>query len=114
MIIKKKTLLSVTLGVAFFIASALVTVVSAEANPFAPSDATTFKTDMEKKTEGKCGEGKCGGDEKKKEGKCGEGKCGGDEKKKEGKCGGDEDKKEGKCGEGKCGGDEKKKEGKCS
>ncbi len=97
MIIKKKTLLSVTLGVAFFIASALVTVVSAEANPFAPGDTTTFKADMEKKTEGKCGEGKCGGDEKKKEGKCG----------------GDEGKKEGKCGEGKCGGDEKKKEGKC-
>ena len=44
--------------------------------------------------EGKCGEGKCGGDAKgKKEGKCGEGKCGGD--KKAGK--------EGKCGEGKCG-----------
>jgi len=36
------------------------------------------------------------------EGKCGEGKCGGD-KKTEGKCGGDK-KKEGKCGEGKCGG----------
>jgi uncharacterized low-complexity protein len=30
------------------------------------------------KKEGKCGEGKCGGDAKgKKEGKCGEGKCGG-------------------------------------
>ena len=28
--------------------------------------------------EGKCGEGKCGGDsDKEKEGKCGEGKCGG-------------------------------------
>lgn len=36
------------------------------------------------------------------EGKCGEGKCGG-EKKSEGKCGG-EKKSEGKCGEGKCGG----------
>jgi uncharacterized low-complexity protein len=55
----------------------------------------------EKKAEGKCGEGKCGG-EKKAEGKCGEGKCGG-EKKAEGKCGG-EKKAEGKCGEGKCGG----------
>ncbi|WP_164995495.1 hypothetical protein [Candidatus Kuenenia stuttgartiensis] len=76
MIIKKKSLLSVTLGVAFFIASALVTVVSAEANPFAPSNATAFKTDMDNKTAGKCGEGKCG-----------EGKCGSDEKKKEGKCG---------------------------
>ncbi|MGD8643065.1 MAG: low-complexity protein [Chromatiales bacterium] len=58
--------------------------------------------------EGKCGEGKCGGD-KAKEGKCGEGKCGGDMKMKEGKCGegkcgGDMKMKEGKCGEGKCGG----------
>ncbi|TMP38302.1 hypothetical protein CWB80_22565, partial [Pseudoalteromonas sp. S1650] len=37
--------------------------------------------------EGKCGEGKCGGDKKaEKEGKCGEGKCGGDKKAaKEGK-----------------------------
>ncbi|WP_211436163.1 hypothetical protein [Candidatus Kuenenia stuttgartiensis] len=40
---KKKSLLSVTLGVAFFIASALVTVVSAGANPFAPGDATTLQ-----------------------------------------------------------------------
>jgi uncharacterized low-complexity protein len=46
------------------------------------------------KAEGKCGEGKCGGEKKsEKEGKCGEGKCGA-EKKVE---------KEGKCGEGKCG-----------
>ena len=41
-----------------------------------------------------------GGDAAKKEGKCGEGKCGGD-KAKEGKCGGD------KAKEGKCGGDKK-------
>ena len=39
----------------------------------------------------------------KAEGKCGEGKCGGD-KGAEGKCGGDKAEKEGKCGEGKCGG----------
>ena len=39
------------------------------------------------------------------EGKCGEGKCGGDKKAKEAKCGGDKKAaKEGKCGEGKCGG----------
>ena len=56
----------------------------------------------EKAKEGKCGEGKCGGD-KKAEGKCGEGKCG------EGKCGGDK-KAEGKCGEGKCGSDKKAEE----
>ena len=63
--------------------------------------------------EGKCGEGKCGGDKAKTEaeGKCGEGKCGGDKAKTEGKCGegkcgGDKTKTEaeGKCGEGKCGG----------
>ena len=59
--------------------------------------------------EGKCGEGKCGGD-KGEEGKCGEGKCGGD-KGEEGTCGGDKG-EEGKCGEGKCGGD-KGEEGKC-
>jgi len=46
--------------------------------------------------EGKCGEGKCGGDKKGAEGKCGEGKCGAHDKGKEGKC-----------GEGKCGGDKK-------
>ncbi len=59
-----------------------------------------------KKSDGKCGEGKCGAD-KKKDGKCGEGKCGADKKKDgkcgEGKCGADK-KKDGKCGEGKCGG----------
>jgi uncharacterized low-complexity protein len=54
------------------------------------------------------------GDEKaKEEGKCGEGKCGGDKAKEEGKCGGDKAKEEGKCGEGKCGGDKAKEEGKC-
>ena len=42
--------------------------------------------------EGKCGEGKCGGEKATKEGKCGEGKCGGEKATKEGKCG------EGKCG----------------
>lgn len=52
------------------------------------------------KPEGKCGEGKCGGD-KAKEGSCGgdkakEGSCGGD-KAKEGSCGGDKG-KEKSCG----------------
>ena len=68
-------------------------------------------------TEGKCGEGKCGGSKSDAEGKCGEGKCGGasadakdsaEGKCGEGKCGGASDAKkdgaEGKCGEGKCGG----------
>lgn len=48
------------------------------------------KTDTvaKKGKDGKCGEGKCGGDKKKntkgkkgKDGKCGEGKCGGEKKK---------------------------------
>lgn len=69
MAINKKKLFTVALGAAFFIASTIVPAVSAMANPFATSDATTLKTDIEKKTEGKCGEGK-----KKDGGKCGEGK----------------------------------------
>ena len=48
-----------------------------------------------------------------KDGKCGEGKCGGDKEMKDGKCGGDKEKKDGKCGEGKCGGDKEMKDGKC-
>lgn len=75
MTINKKKLFTVALGASFFITSAIVPTVFAESNPFAINDAITFKTDMEKKTEGKCGEGK-----KKDEGKCGEGK-----KKDEGK-----------------------------
>jgi uncharacterized low-complexity protein len=54
-----------------------------------------------KKTDGKCGEAKCGADkkaaEKKKDGKCGEAKCGADKKAM------DDKKKDGKCGEAKCG-----------
>jgi uncharacterized low-complexity protein len=50
-----------------------------------------------KAKDGKCGEGKCGGntETKAKDGKCGEGKCGGKA---------DTKTKDGKCGEGKCGG----------
>jgi uncharacterized low-complexity protein len=66
-------------------------------NPFAAQalDAGYMQV-AEADTEGKCGEGKCGGD------KGTEGKCGGD-KGTEGTCGGDKG-TEGKCGEGKCGG----------
>jgi len=85
-----KKLISIALA-ALFAASLSLSVQAAE-NPFGMSD---LKQDsqlaMSSKPEGKCGEGKCGGD-KKKAGKCGEGKCGGDKK------------KEGKCGAGKCGG----------
>lgn len=43
--------------------------------------------------EGKCGQGKCGGDDNKTEKKCDSGKCSGDKK------------SEKKCSSGKCGGD---------
>lgn len=54
--------------------------------------------DETKDKDGKCGEGKCGGDktsDKKADGKCGEGKCGGSKT--------SDKKADGKCGEGKCG-----------
>ncbi|MEQ8859167.1 MAG: hypothetical protein RIC56_10990 [Pseudomonadales bacterium] len=85
----------------------------------AAADSGVFKADVldggymlaaaEKTHEGKCGEGKCGGDKSSDEGKCGEGKCGGDKSSEEGKCGegkcgGNKTPEEGKCGEGKCGG----------
>ncbi|MFP4130589.1 hypothetical protein [Thiohalospira sp.] len=78
------------------------------ANPFGLTDLGSGFQVAE--SEGRCGEGKCGGDKKKDaEGKCGGDKKGDKKKDAEGKCGGDKkgDKKkdaEGKCGEGKCGG----------
>ena len=119
-VIKKP--LAVALGAVFVTSLAGIPVANAAENPFAMSDLSSgyVVAEMEEgkaKAEGKCGEGKCGGDKTKKEGKCGEGKCGGDKAKSmtEGKCGGDKAeamategadkaKKEGKCGEGKCGG----------
>ncbi|MEQ9462396.1 MAG: hypothetical protein RJQ10_01935 [Haliea sp.] len=103
---ESKKPLAIALGAAF-LASSVVPMASAEANPFAAEQLNTgynlasYNSHGEGDHEGKCGEGKCG--EKDGEGKCGEGKCG--EKDGEGKCG------EGKCGEGKCG--EKDGEGKC-
>ena len=82
-------------------------VAQAADNPFAMQklDAGYQLAQADKKADGKCGEGKCGGakkaDDKKKDGKCGEGKCGGDKK------AADDKKKDGKCGEGKCGGAKK-------
>jgi len=111
---KTSKTLSIVLGAAFattLAASNVANASEAGANPFAMNN---LQGGYQVAKEGKCGEGKCGG-EKKMEGKCGgkamgkgkEGKCG------EGKCGGDKAKKmEGKCGEGKCGG-KKKMEGKC-
>ncbi len=109
---KKQMIKPLTLGSAVVLTAAMAGQTFANENPFA---ANQLKAGYElaAATEGKCGEGKCGGDTDAKdaEGKCGEGKCGGDTDAKdaegkcgEGKCGGDEEKSsEGKCGEGKCG-----------
>lgn len=109
---KKQTLkpIAVVMGTAFAASMAMsnvATAADAGANPFAMNELSSGY--MQVASEGKCGEGKCGGKKEKKEmeGKCGEGKCGGNkemEKNMEGKCGGKKSEKEGKCGEGKCGG----------
>ena len=106
----KKTVLkpvAVALGAAFVTSLAGTSIANAAENPFGMTELSSGYMVTEK-AEGKCGEGKCGGEKKEtKEGKCGEGKCGGEKKEtKEGKCGEgmDKSKKEGKCGEGKCGG----------
>ena len=95
--------LSVAIGAAFITSLASAGAASASENPFGMTELSSGYM-VADAHEGKCGEGKCGGDKKKAEGKCGEGKCGGDKSKAEGKCGGDKKKSEGKCGEGKCGG----------
>ena len=106
-VIKKP--LAVALGAVFVTSLAGIPVANAAENPFAMSDLSSgyVVAEMEEgkaKAEGKCGEGKCGGDKTKKEGKCGEGKCGGDKAETMATEGADKAKKEGKCGEGKCGG----------
>jgi uncharacterized low-complexity protein len=108
--------LAIALGAAFVTSLASIPVANAAENPFAMSELSSgymvADSHMEGgdkgKAEGKCGEGKCGGEKKmEKEGKCGEGKCGGakteGKAEAEGKCGG-EKKME---GEGKCGGEKK-------
>ena len=90
----KKSSVATALG-AVVIGSLASTVAVADVNPFGMQALESGYNQFA--AEGKCGEGKCGGDKAEKEGKCGEGKCG------EGKCGGDKKAKEGKCGEGKCG-----------
>ncbi len=81
-------------GVAFVSSMAVSASAVAAENPFEATDLDEgyMLAGSHKGEEGKCGEGKCGG-EKAEEGKCGEGKCGGEKA------------EEGKCGEGKCGGD---------
>jgi len=104
--------LAIALGAAFITSLAGTPVANAAENPFAMSELSSGYMVAEM-AEGKCGEGKCGGEKTKAEGKCGEGKCGGDKAKTEGKCGGDKAEAEGKamgegkCGEGKCGGEKK-------
>ena len=108
---KKPTLkpVAAALGTTFAVALAASPLVNAAENPFSVTNLESGYM-VAGDVEGKCGEGKCGGDKKEAEGKCGEGKCGGDKKEAEGKCGegkcgGDKKEAEGKCGEGKCGGD---------
>jgi uncharacterized low-complexity protein len=91
-------------GVAFVSSLAVSSTAVADDNPFASTDLDNgyMMAGGDKGEEGKCGEGKCGGD-KGEEGSCGgdkgeEGSCGGD-KGEEGSCGGD------KGEEGSCGGD---------
>ncbi len=97
---------------ASLLATAIVPLTQADTNPFAITELSAGYQ-VAGEAEGKCGEGKCGGDKAAAEGKCGEGKCGGDKAAAEGecgegKCGGDKAAAEGKCGEGKCGGDKAK------
>jgi uncharacterized low-complexity protein len=100
----KKSQLKLATGAALAASFTMGSVAQAADNPFAMQklDAGYQLAQADKKTDGKCGEGKCGGakkaaDDKKKDGKCGEGKCGADKK------AADDKKKDGKCGEGKCG-----------
>jgi uncharacterized low-complexity protein len=97
--------LALAAGAAFVTSLASATVANAAENPFAMSELSSGYM-VADAAEGKCGEGmekeaegKCGEGMKKEgeEGKCGEGKCGGEKKATE----------EGKCGEGKCGGEKK-------
>ena len=124
--------LAAAVGVAFVTSMAAATIAVADSNPFEAAELDTgYMLAGEKGKEGKCGEGKCGG-EKGEEGSCGEdkgeeGSCGADkgeegscgaDKGEEGSCGADKG-EEGKCGEGKCGGEDgssaehKGEEGKC-
>lgn len=83
-------------------------------NPFSMQklDGGYQLAQADKKADGKCGEGKCGGtrkaEEKKPADKNADAKCGA--KSKDGSCGGakaEDKKKDGKCGEAKCGANKK-------
>jgi uncharacterized low-complexity protein len=65
-------------GAVFLTGMATVSVATAAENPFAAKELSSGYSQQVAMNEGKCGEGKCGGDKAEKaEGKCGEGKCGG-------------------------------------
>lgn len=102
---------SILTAISFLFVIAFSPMTNAAENPFGMSNIDAQQTHVAGK-DGKCGEGKCGGEKK---AKCGEGKCG-DSKKSSAKCGegkcGDSKKSNAKCGEGKCG-DSKKKKAKC-
>ena len=111
---QSKTSRALILGTALLGVSA-AQFAAADSNPFGATQLPGGYDLRSMQSEGKCGEGKCGGEKGAKgaEGKCGEGKCGEDKGAKsaegkcgEGKCGGEKGAKaaEGKCGEGKCGG----------
>jgi uncharacterized low-complexity protein len=100
---QKQSRLQLVAGAAVAASFAIGSVAHAADNPFVMQklDSGYQLAQADKKADGKCGEGKCGGakkaEEKKKDGKCGEAKCGADKK------AGDDKGKEGKSGEAKCG-----------
>lgn len=89
----KSKMLGIAVGTAM--GMTLSAAASADVNPFEMTKLDTGYSVAMSDTpdEGKCGEGKCGGDKAKAEAK-----CGGDKGTTEGKCGGDKGMKEGKCG----------------
>jgi len=76
-----KKSLSLAVGTALGASLALSPMALAESNPFGATEMSSGYMQVagghKAKGEGKCGEGKCGGEKAKGEGKCGEGKCGG-------------------------------------
>ena len=93
----KKNLTINCLGAALLSSAALTT---SSANVFDSSELDSPYSnakECELRPEGRCGEGKCGGNPA-PEGKCGEGKCGATPV------------PEGKCGEGKCGTDRERQD----
>lgn len=69
--------LAAACGVAFMASVALSPAALAAENPF-QADELSSGYSLAGNAEGKCGEGKCGGEKAEGEGKCGEGKCGGE------------------------------------